>query len=248
MLNFLIAPDFPPDNFVGWHIFNTTLQRKIETDIHLLTPSDHAEQMDLINRGKAQLIYANPFDAAELVRSQGYLPVARPINKSDEMVIATYAEHSLQHSDDLQKNCSILVTENYDVRLIGLRLLESASLTENDINWLDAPTFQTAARRLLNKEADAAFFLASAYHDFNATTRSKLRVLMESRLNEFSHVVLLKPDSVYLHNAIQMAFINMKNEPSSRYILEDLGIPEGFSELTTEETEFMIDLMETLKD
>lgn len=249
MLNFLIAPDFPPDNFVGWHIFNTNLQRKMKTDVHLLTPADHHEQMEWIEQGQVGLIYANPFDAAELVRHKGFLPVARPIDKFDEMVIATHLDAPYQHSDELSKGCRILVTENRDVRLIGLRLLESAGLEENDIQWHPVPTFQAAAYGLIQtRDYDAAFFLASAYNEFNVSTRKKLRPLMESRLNELSHVVLLSPTFLDLHDVIKAAFVSMCDDAEGRFILEDLGIPKGFEELTDEDVEFMIDLMETLKD
>lgn len=173
MLNFVIAPDFPPEKFVGWHMFNTLLQRKVNTDVHLYMPADNDEQTALLELGKIGLIYANPFDATELVREKGFLPVAKPINKFDEMVIATHLGTEYQHSDDLPKGCSILVTDNRDVRLIGLRLLESAPLLEDEIVWKDALTFQAAARRLIEGEADAAFFLASAYHEFSSSTKKK---------------------------------------------------------------------------
>lgn len=248
MLNFVIAPDFPPENFVGWHMFNTLLQRKVEGDVHLLTPHDHDEQIALIAQGKVDMIYANPFDATELVRNKGYLPVVKPINQFDEMVIATHLGTPFKHSDELPKKCRILVTENRDVRLIGLRLLESAGLEEDDIEWVEALTFQAAARRLIAGEAEAAFFLASAYHKFTDGTKKKLRPLMESRLNELSHVVLLRPDFLFQLKNIKRAFIDMKNDDGAKNILEDLGILEGFEDLTVEEMEFMIDLMETLQD
>ncbi len=248
MLNFVIAPDFPPEKFVGWHMFNTMLQRKIGMDVHLYTPADHDEQMALLEQGKVGLIYANPFDADELVRNKGFLPVAKPIDNFYEMVIATHLDTPYQHSDDLPKGCSILVTDNCDVKLIGLRLLESAPLMEEDIVWKDALTFQAAARRLIAGEADAAFFLASAYHEFSSSTKKKMRLLMESRLNELNHVVLLRPDFVFQQRQITRAFVDMKNDANAKTLLEDLGLVRGFEELTVEEAEFMIDLMETLKD
>lgn len=248
MLNFLIAPDFPPENFSGWHIFNTLLQRKTKHTIHLQTPADHTEEAEILARGKADVIYANPFDAAELIRKQNYLPLVRPINKPDEMVIATYAQSPFNHSDDLSENCRILVTHNRDVRLIGLRLLESASLAENHVEWLPVPTFQAAARRLIAREADAAFFLASAYHNLNASTRRQMRVLMESRLNDLTHVVLLHPDHAAERENLLYAFTDMSHEAAGRLVLEDLGLPEGFMPLDQEAAEFMIDLMDTLLD
>lgn len=248
MLNFVIAPDFPPERFTGWHMFNTLLQRKINTDVHLYTPADHEEQTALLELGKIGLIYANPFDATELVREKGFLPVVKPINKFDEMVIATHLETDYQHSDDLPKGCSILVTDSRDVRLIGLRLLESAPLLEDEIEWKHASTYQAAARRLIEGEADAAFFLASAYYEFSPSTQKKMRPLMESRLNELSHVVLLRPDLLFHLTAVKRAFMDMKNDANAQSILEDLGLNEGFEDLTMEEAEFMIDLMETLQD
>lgn len=247
MLNFVIAPDFPPEKFVGWHMFNTLLQRKVNTDVHLYTPADNDEQTALLELGKIGLIYANPFDATELVREKGFLPVVKPINKFDEMVIATHLGTEYHHSDDLPKGCSILVTDNRDVRLIGLRLLESAGIGNADIDWQPAPTFPVAARHLIDRQGDAAFFLASAYHSFNNMTRNELRILMESRLQELSHVVLLHPNQAEQQSVLQNAFADMINHPADKMALEDLGLEKGFRILTEEDVQFMIDLIDTLR-
>lgn len=248
MLNFLIAPDFPPEEFAGWHLFNTQLQRILDTDIHLQMPADHAEQEKMLKQQDIGLVYANPFDASELVREQGFLPLARPIGRSDEMIIAAHAESAYSHSDELQAGCKILVTDNYDVQLLGLRLLESAGIGRNDIEWLHADSYPEAARRLIAKEAEAAFFLASAYRSFRPNTLSQLKPLMESRINDLSHIVLLHPSRAAEHSLLQQAFINIGNTPAGKMVLEDLNIPQGFKALTQEDAEFMIDIIETLQD
>lgn len=247
MLNFLIAPDFPPKNFVGWHMFNTCLQRRTEKTVHLLTPADHLEQMEWLGSKTVDLIYANPFDAAMLVREKGYLPIAIPVDKFDEVVIATHSESPYQHSDELQAGCKIIATDNFDVRLIGLRLLESSGVRESDINWVSASTFPVAARSLIDQQGDAAFFLASAFHSFNNMTRGQLRILMESRLQELSHVVLLHPSQASIQSLLQNAFVDMINHPADKMALEDLGLEKGFRALTEEDVQFMIDLIDTLK-
>lgn len=248
MLNFLIAPDFPPEYFAGWHMFNTQLQRLTQHTIHLYTPADYSEQNELIKNGKVAMIYANPFDATALVRIHGYIPLARPIDKSDEMIIAARANSPINHSDELDSGSRILVTENHDIRLIGLRLLESASLTEHDIKWLESDTFQESARRLIAGEADAAFFLASTFHSFSPTTLASLKVLMESHINDLSHVVLLHPDHIALQEMLRNAFVDMNKTPAGKMVLEDLSIPKGFEPLSQEDAEFMLDLIETLHD
>lgn len=191
MLNFLIAPDFPPEYFAGWHMFNTQLQRLTDSTIHLKTPATYHEQNEQLSSGQIALVYANPFDASTLVRDNNYIPLVKPINHSDEMVIAAQASSEFNHSDDLPTDSRILVTDNRDIRLIGLRLLESANITEHSVQWLHADTFQESARRLIAGEAEAAFFLASTFKNFSATTKKSLKVLMESNINDLSHVVLL---------------------------------------------------------
>lgn len=248
MLNFMIAPDFPPEDFAGWHLFNTKFQRLLERDIHLVTPIDHTEQIERIKQGDISLIYANPFDASMLVREYGYLPLVRPNNRPDEMVIASYADSPYHHSDELKAGCKILITDNWDIQLLGLRLLEPACIGKDDIQWVHAESYPEMARRLINKEADAAFFLASAYQKFRPHTLERMKPLMESKINDLTHVVMLHPDFAELHPLLMNAFVHMVNEPMGQMILRDLNIPDGFSELEEEDCEFLIDLIETLQD
>ncbi|MEO8012572.1 MAG: PhnD/SsuA/transferrin family substrate-binding protein, partial [Polaromonas sp.] len=125
-LNFLIAPDFSPERFAGWHMLNTLLQRRSGIRLHLMTPSSPPEQSSLLAGGDVDLVYANPFDAVDMIRHQGYVPFARPAGKFDEMVIATAAESALQRLEDIRPGSRITLTDNKDVKLIGLRLLEPA--------------------------------------------------------------------------------------------------------------------------
>ena len=43
-LNFLVAPDFAPERFAGWHLLNTVLQKRSGLGLHLMTPATAAEQ------------------------------------------------------------------------------------------------------------------------------------------------------------------------------------------------------------
>lgn len=55
---------------------------------------------------------------------------ARPLGQSDEMVIAAAAGSPLQRVEDLRPGLCIALTDSRDIRLIGLRLLEAADLSE----------------------------------------------------------------------------------------------------------------------
>ena len=58
----------------------------------------------------------------------------------------------------------------------------------------------------------------------------------------------MHPEQGELLPIIREAIINMKDTDAGKRVLGELAMPDGFSELTEEEAEFMIDLMETLMD
>lgn len=245
--NMLIAPDFSPERFAGWHMFNTLIQKRANLNMHLNIPTSHAEQETVISEGDIQVIYANPFDAATLIREHGYHAVARPIGKSDEMVIAAAANSDINSLDDIKAGATIAMADNRDVKLIGLRLLEAVDIEEADLNWSVTETYQAAARQVIKGDAQAAFFLAEIFHSFSRLTKAQLSVLIESDLADISHVLLIKdgfPDTDILMDAI----LNLYNDDDGKEALAELGMPQGFEAMNEEDAEFMIDLMQTLLD
>ena len=243
--NMLIAPDFSPERFAGWHMFNTLIQKRANLNMHLNIPTSHAEQEDIINQGDIQVIYANPFDAATLIREQGYRAIARPIGKSDEMVIAAAANSDINRLEDIKAGATIAMADNRDVKLIGLRLLEAVDIEEADLHWSVTETYQAAARQVIKGDAQAAFFLAEIFHSFSRLTKTQLSVLIESDLADISHVLLIKegfPDTDILMDAI----LNLHNDDDGKEALAELSMPQGFEAMSEEDAEFMIDLMQTL--
>lgn len=247
-LNFMIAPDFAPDRFAGWHMLNTVLQRRSGLGLHLLTPAGAREQAELLAEGKADIVYANPFDAAGMIRSQGFIPFARPAQRYDEMVIASGANSGIRHVEDLKPGCRIALTDNRDVKLIGLRLLEPADLTEPQIEWVNVDSYQAAARLAIKGEVQAAFFLAEAFASLTRISRSQLQVLVESAIHDISHVLLAHPRLAAEVPRIAEALLSIGSQPGDADVLDALGLPAGFEAMTQEQAEFMIDLMDTLLD
>ena len=245
--NFLIAPDFSPERFAGWHMFNTLLQRQTGAGVHLLTPSSHAEQEALLAEQDIDLIYANPFDAAKLIRKQGYRAIARPIGKSDEMVIASSAKGAIQSLEDIKAGSKVAMANNRDVKLIGLRLLEAVDLEEPDLNFEITETYQAAARQLIQGGADIGFFLAEVFDSLSKLTKSQLTLLIQSDLADICHVILVK-DDLERADLLESVILSLQDMEEGQNVLKELGMPLGFEAMDEESAEFMIDLMETLLD
>lgn len=245
--NFLIAPDFSPDRFGGWHLLNTLLQKRANLAMHLFMPASHQEQQQKIDEGNVSLIYANPFDAAKLIRELGYRAIVRPIGKNDEMVIASSAKGEISALEDLKSGATIAMTDNRDIKLIGLRLLEVADLTEQDLKFDIVETYQAAARTLVQGKADAAFFIKEMFDSLSNLTKTQLNVLIESNIATLSHVILVKDDFAE-KDALTNVLLSLNQDADGQAVLKDLGLDAGFVAMSEEESEFMIDLMETLLD
>lgn len=246
--NLLIAPDFAPERFSGWHMLNTLLQRRSGARLHLLTPANSAEQADLLTRDMADFMYANPFDATDLIRSQGFIPFARPRQHYDEMVIATGAGSGLRTVEDLKPGCRIAVTDNRDVKLIGLRLLEPADLNDQLIEWVPVESYQAAARLAIRGDVQAAFFLADAFASLTRLTKGQVGVLVESRISDISHVFLAHTRVQGDIATIRSALLGIGSEAADSAVLDALGLPKGFEAMGEDDADFMIDLMDTLLD
>ncbi len=246
-LNFLVAPDFSPERFAGWHMLNTALQKRSGIQLHLLTPASAAEQAALLAEGKVDVIYANPFDAAHMIRTLGYVPFARPVNRFDEMVIACTTDSPLQKIEDVQPGCRIALTDNQDIKLIGLRLLEPADVLAANVTWQVAESYQAAARQLIKNEADLAFFLADSFASLSRMTRSQIRPLVHSAIHTISHVMLAHPRVAEDLPAVRQALLSLRDD-AGQAVLDALGMGEGFEAMAQEDAEFMIDLMDTLLD
>lgn len=243
--NMLIAPDFSPEHFAGWHLFNTLIQKRAGINIRLNMPASHSEQEALIDGNDIQAIYANPFDAAVLIREKGYCAIARPKGKPDEMVIATSNASHIDALEDLTAGATIAMADNRDVKLIGLRLLEAVDLVEEDLNWSITETYQAAARQVIKGEAQAAFFLSEIFHSFSRLTKSQLQVLIESDIADISHVLLVKDDFIDA-DKLESVILALCEDDDGKEALTELGMPEGFEVMSEEDAEFMLDLMETL--
>jgi len=97
-----ISPDFKPALIPGWYFFNTWLQKKINTDIHIELFNDFSELSSAIDSDSIDLIYANPCDIAKLVREKSFTPIVKPQGTHDETVIISKAGNPVASIEELK--------------------------------------------------------------------------------------------------------------------------------------------------
>lgn len=242
---FTVSPDFPPDRIAGWYVLNTFLQRSLGEQIHLELYDRFDQQREAIAAGAIDLIYANPFDASVLVRDQGFVGVVRPDGIRDEATIAVPAGSTVEKVEDLPQGARVASTDDPDVRLIGMIMLEPADLGPATITPVERPTYVLVAKALISGEADAGVFLADAYEALSSVTRSGLRPLVTSHIGVVSHMLMVGPRLAHRFDDLRSLLLGLADDPTGRSTLEGIGVA-GWLPVEHEETEFMIDLVDTL--
>lgn len=242
---FTVSPDFTPDHLSGWYIFNTWLQKQAGEAIHLEMYSDFHAQREAIAQDKVDLIYANPYDAAALVREKGFLPLVKPEGVSDEAIIAVSAASAVHDIADLKPGIKVAFTDDPDVHMMGMIMLEPADLDANNITLQTYDTYVLIAKNVMRGECDAGIFLAEAYDGLSNMVKKQLRILVRSQISVIHHSLLIGPRLKDRREEFRQYLLNMKNDEKGPGVLDSLGF-NGWAAVDDEEMEFMIDLMDTL--
>lgn len=248
MFKLMVVPDYMPDQFSVWYLLNTWLQKEADLNIHLSMPESFEQVAKFQQEAPASMVYVNPFDAGDYVREQGYLPMVRPHDKSDEVVLLCHVDAAYTRVEDISAPLKLALSHNQDANFIGQRLLEPAGLSAEEMVCEVKDNFLMVASAVARRQADLGIVSADVYEQFNDITLNRIKVLLKSRINEVSHVWLVHPDYVAQAQKLTPLLTGLTEHETGRGILKGLGLPKGFEVLDEETMEFMIDVVDTLRN
>ncbi len=243
--NFTVSPDFSPDHLSGWFIFNTWMQRQLGEAFHLELYDDFESQRESIENGTIDLIYANPYDAAKLVREKGFKALVKPVAKVDEAIVAVHADSPVSCVEELVEGVRLASTDDPDVHMMGMIMLEPADLDSDNIQLKKCSSYVLVAKELLRGDSDVGFFLDEAFNDLSSMVRKQLKPLVTSQIQLVHHCLMVGPALADKNDQITQALLTMNNDDKGAGVLKSLGFTD-FEVVEEEEMEFMIDLVDTL--
>jgi phosphonate transport system substrate-binding protein len=127
-------------------------------------------------------------------------------------------------------------------------MLEPADLNKDNIVVQLASTYVLVAKQLIQGKADIGFFLKEAYNDLSQVIRKNLRLLVSSEIHVVRHVLLVGPRFAEHREALRKLLLGMSSDlAQGAGVLESLGF-SGWESQSEEDTQFMIDLMDTLQE
>lgn len=241
-----ISPDVNVKNITDWFIFNTKLQRITGETFHATTYDDFADMHRAFSDGRADLVLANAADTTTLVREHGFLPVATPAEVSNEASIVVADSSGIESLSDFGTEITVAATDAPDVERICRILLEPADLGPEQIHIRNKPNPVLVAKAVLNSEVHAGFFPQAAYLELSRVIRRQLHPVITSQIYVVRHSLLASPELGDLVDKLWAGLAAMNDNPADEDLLVALGAPHGWQRLSSEEAEFMIDLMDAL--
>lgn len=245
-LQFAISPDHNAARLAPWFILNTRLQQALGLPCHFAADDDFASQRKALEARAIDIIYANAFDTAYLVRERGFIPVARGAGRSDEALVAVRPSHPAKTARDFTAPLRVAATGAPDVEMIGRILLEPSGIGPGGLEMVRRPNYVLVAKAILAGDADAGFFLAQSFDELSGLVRGELREVVRSRICVVRHAWLLSPRHAQIRQPLLNALLAMSNDESGRELLAELGQPGGWEEMTPDDADFMIDLVSAL--
>lgn len=242
---FTVSPDFTPYHLSGWYIFNTWLQKATNEPIRLIMYDNFLNQRQAIEDDVIDLIYANPYDAAMLVRNKEFQPLVRPEGYQDEAIIIVNANNQVQDVADLQAGTRVAVTDDPDVSMMGMIMLEPGDLDSTNVQFIPCQNYILVAKQLIQGNADVGVFLAEAFDDMSNLVKNQLRILVRSQIGVIHHSLMVGAKLQNKHSLLQQVLMDMNSSDKGKKVLNSLGFKQWLI-VDDEEMEFMIDLMDTL--
>jgi phosphonate transport system substrate-binding protein len=195
---------------------------------------DFHAQTDAIKNDAVDLIYANSFDAAMLIRDKGFLPLVKAKGKSDEAIIAVNAENLVEDVAHLEAGTKIAYTDDPDVKMMGMIMLEPADLDASNIESIVTSTNILVAKKLLQGDADVGIFLAEAFDDLSKMIKMQLRVLVKSEITDIHHSFMIGPKLLDKREEIQKVLLEMNSCEKGKGVLSSLGF-DGWETVEVDE-------------
>lgn len=204
----------------GWYFFNTLLQRRLEKAITI----DVKQPGQAVNLHEQALVYAKPFDACVLIKEHQFIPVARPMNDTDEVsIVVRKADEDKAITDFAGASVVTAMRANF-VYLLGRFLCDECDLDSAKLTYTFTGNEIKALQTLLKGQADVLFMLKKNYHELSRLSRQDTHLLDESEISMAYHMLLLSPYHSAMQQTLSENLLKLHEDEKGAQVLNDLGL------------------------
>lgn len=227
----------------GWFLFNTYLQRRLQTPIQFFAQT-LAEQTVNDREEQADLVFARPFEACRLIHGQGYIPLCKPKGETEEVVILTPANDSRSLEDYASPKVAIASKQSFTY-LLGRFLCDERGLDSNAFRFHESGNDIKAIQYLIRQQVDWVMMPLKTYFGLSSLSRRQTRVLDQTQTELAAHLFCIAPylDAGF-RQSLQTVLTQMHTDEKGSVILEDIEI-KAWEAPESAEVDLLLKVFET---
>jgi phosphonate transport system substrate-binding protein len=216
---FLVCPHDSASGPERWYLFAQLLSQETGHLLAFEPCLDFREFHEKLTA--ADIVYANPQDSLQLYKNNDYIPLARPADVYDEVVIISNSALGDQSLKDISGHIIASVTSMMPTYL-AVEYINSMSIYPADVENRDS--WMAVVKAVY--EGDVNFgFLYKDFHDgLNTLTRSTYNVIDESSEKKIHHMFMLNPrhqDQVDLYSEV---LLDLHERSAASEVLNELNM------------------------
>ncbi|WP_394753806.1 PhnD/SsuA/transferrin family substrate-binding protein [Crenothrix sp.] len=204
----------------GWYLLNTYLQRKLNRAIHF------EQSANVPDGNMTDLFFAKPFEACEMIKNHGFIPILKPISEADEVVILTRIDDT-RSLKDLEGLTVSVASEGSFVYLLGRFLCDENGVNSAKFIFDIAGNEIKALQSLIRGKCDLTFMLKKTFQGLSSFSRSNVQKLDESETDFASHLFCISPQLQDHVDELLTVLTAMTEDNQGQQILTDIQI-EGW--------------------
>lgn len=227
MYKFTVDPNYCGKNLPGWFLVSSYLQKKLGEKIKFIPCKDFDECRNTVISGEVDIVYANPLDWVIYMNKLNFIPLAKPIDHYDEVLVC-----STKYKNYTQLIKPINITSAHKktfVHMMGLFLLEKSEIDLDNCNFSFCGSYQNVIKDLLQTNFDLGFVFNEVYEKSSKIIKDQLNILDASNDGLIFHAFCISPKLASYQNEILDAIENF-----DKRLLADIGF-KGFEPVNEDE-------------
>jgi len=204
----------------GWYFLNTLLQRRLSRAISM----DIKQLGQTARLDENALVFAKPFDACALMDRHRFVPIARPVDDTDEVSIIVRKEDAHKSITDFAGASVATAFKDSFVFLLGRFLCDECELDSSALKYEFTGNEITALRMLIMGKADMLFMLKKNYHQLSRLAQEQTHLLDETDTMTAYHMLLVSREFAAIRNPLADALLQLNNDEKGAQVLKDLGL------------------------
>lgn len=220
-LNMIVCPHDTANNPDRWYLFVQYLVQTLGIPINLNLSLDFADFHDQMKT--ADIAYANPSDTIVFLEQHGFVAVARPSNKHDEVVFVSNHDVPAPSLQSLQ-GVPIASVENLLPTKIALHILESQGIKPSSVH--NCESWTSVIGCIWRGEFNYGVIYKDTYDELSEQGKGMVKVFATSDERVAFHNILIGRNAQAMKAEIEQAFLAMHTSDKGKSVLTELAIAQ----------------------